>query len=92
MDIVNPLAQQYVERYTSPDDALLQQVLEETEKNHPHAHMISGHLQGQFLQMVSCMVQPQRILEVGTFTGYSALCLAKGLQSRGPRPRPPVSG
>ena len=83
MDIVNPLAQQYVERYTSPDDALLQQVLAETERSHPHAHMISGHLQGQFLQMVSCMVQPQRILEIGTFTGYSALCLAKGLQKEG---------
>ena len=83
MDIVNPLAQQYVERYTSPDDALLQQVLEETEKSHPHAHMISGHLQGQFLQMVSCMIRPQRILEIGTFTGYSALCLAKGLQKEG---------
>lgn len=83
MDIVNPLAQQYVERYTSADEALLQQVLEETENAHPHAHMISGHLQGQFLQMVSCMVQPQRILEIGTFTGYSALCLAKGLQKEG---------
>lgn len=83
MDIVNPLAQQYVELYTSADDALLQQVLGETEQTHPHAHMISGHLQGQFLQMVSCMVQPQRILEIGTFTGYSALCLAKGLQKDG---------
>lgn len=83
MDIVNPLVQQYVEAYTTADDVLLQKVLEETEKNHPHAHMLSGHLQGQFLQMVSCMLQPQRILEIGTFTGYSALCLAKGLQKEG---------
>jgi predicted O-methyltransferase YrrM len=83
MDIVNPLAQQYVERYTSSDDVLLQQVLQETERRHPHAHMLSGHLQGQFLQMVSCMLQPRRILEIGTFTGYSALCLAKGLPTEG---------
>ena len=45
--------------------------------------MLSGHLQGKFLEMVSCMIKPQRILEIGTFTGYSALCLAKGLQPGG---------
>jgi len=83
MDIVNPLAQQYAEKYTSPDEALLQQVLTETEARHAHAHMLSGHLQGQLLQMISCMIRPQRILEIGTFTGYSALCLAKGLQKDG---------
>jgi caffeoyl-CoA O-methyltransferase len=83
MDIVNPLAQTYAEKYTTPDEALLQQVLAETEANHAHAHMLSGHLQGQFLAMISCMLQPRRILEIGTFTGYSALCLAKGLQKEG---------
>lgn len=83
MDIVHPLAQQYAEKYTTPDEALLQQVLTETEANHAHAHMLSGHLQGQLLQMISCMLQPRRILEIGTFTGYSALCLAKGLQKDG---------
>ncbi len=83
MDIVNPLAQQYAEKYTSPNEALLQRVLTETEANHAHAHMLSGHLQGQLLQMISCMLQPKRILEIGTFTGYSALCLAKGLQVDG---------
>jgi caffeoyl-CoA O-methyltransferase len=83
MDIVNPLAQQYAEKYTTTDDALLQKVLAETERAHAHAHMLSGHLQGQFLGMISCMLQPRRILEIGTFTGYSALCLAKGLQQEG---------
>ena len=83
MDIVNPLAQQYAEKYTSPDEALLQQVLAETVARHAHAHMLSGHLQGQLLQMISCMIRPQRILEIGTFTGYSALCLARGLQKEG---------
>jgi predicted O-methyltransferase YrrM len=45
--------------------------------------MISGPLQGKFLEMISCMLKPKKILEIGTFTGYSALCLAKGLQKHG---------
>ena len=45
--------------------------------------MLSGHLQGKLLEMVSCMVRPRRILEIGTFTGYSALCLARGLAPGG---------
>jgi predicted O-methyltransferase YrrM len=45
--------------------------------------MLSGHLQGKLLEMVSCMIRPGRILEIGTFTGYSALCLAKGLTEKG---------
>jgi len=83
MDIVHPPAQAYAENYTSAEDALLQEVAEYTYSQHAHAHMLSGHLQGKFLEMISCMIRPQRILEVGTFTGYSALCLAKGLQSDG---------
>src|SRR6476661_2343138 len=83
MDLIHPLVQAYAERYTTPDDALLDEVFQYTIQHHPHAHMISGHLQGKFLEMVSCMLQPQKILEIGTFTGYSALCLAKGLQPEG---------
>ena len=45
--------------------------------------MLSGHLQGKLLEMISCMIQPRRILEIGTFTGYSAFCLAKGLTDEG---------
>lgn len=45
--------------------------------------MLSGHLQGKVLEMLSCMLRPRRILEIGTFTGYSALCLAKGLPEDG---------
>jgi predicted O-methyltransferase YrrM len=45
--------------------------------------MLSGHLQGKLLEMISCMIQPKRILEIGTFSGYSALCLAKGLTTGG---------
>ena len=83
MDIVHPQAQAYAEKYSSPEDILLQEVAQFTNTHHAHAHMLSGHLQGKFLEMVSCMVQPLRILEIGTFTGYSALCLAKGLQPDG---------
>ena len=83
MDIVNPQAQLYAEKYTSADDLLLQEVLDFTVKHHAHAHMISGHLQGQLLKMISNMIKPKRILEIGTFTGYSALCLANGLDEAG---------
>ena len=83
MDIVHPPAQAYAEKYTSPEDTLLHEVAEYTYTQHEHSHMLSGHLQGKFLEMMSCMIRPKRILEIGTFTGYSALCLAKGLQPDG---------
>ena len=83
MDIVNAAVQQYSEKYTSPEDELLKKVFDFTVRNHPKHHMISGPLQGKFLEMVSSMVKPKKILEIGTFTGYSALCLAKGLQDEG---------
>jgi predicted O-methyltransferase YrrM len=83
MELVNPLAERYVEKYTSAEDALLAAISDFTYKQHPKSHMMSGHVQGKFLEMVSCMIQPQNILEIGTFTGYSALCLAKGLADDG---------
>ena len=83
MELTNSLAQQYSEKYTSIEDELLKEVADFTYKNHAHSQMLSGHLQGKFLEMISCMIRPKRILEVGTFTGYSALCLAKGLTENG---------
>jgi caffeoyl-CoA O-methyltransferase len=83
MELVNALSEQYVAAYSSDEDALLQSVNEFTMLHHPHAHMLSGKVQGQFLSAVSQLLQPKRILEVGTFTGYSALCLAHGLQTDG---------
>ena len=83
MDLVNPQAQTYAEKYTSAEDELLHEVAAYTYAEHAHAHMLSGHLQGKFLEMVSYMIKPDRILEIGTFTGYSALCLAKGLKPGG---------
>src|ERR1700694_3682923 len=83
MDIVDPRAQQYAEQYTTPEDALLQEIAAFTYAHHTRPHMLSGHLQGRLLEMISRMLQPQRILEIGTFTGYSALCLARGLAAEG---------
>jgi caffeoyl-CoA O-methyltransferase len=76
-------AHQYAEQFTSPLSPLLQEVLDYTLTQHPHAHMVSGHMQGQFLKMISQMIQPKRLLEIGTFTGFSALCLAEGLAPDG---------
>lgn len=83
MELINLLAEAYAKKHTSPEDALLKQISEDTTAHHKHAHMLSGHLQGKVLEFISCMLQPTYILEIGTFTGYSALCLAKGLQQGG---------
>lgn len=83
MELINPLAEQYAKQYTSPLDEILNEIEEFTLTNHPHAQMLSGHVQGKVLELFSKMIQPKRILEIGTFTGFSALCLAKGLQEGG---------
>ncbi|MEO6546881.1 MAG: O-methyltransferase [Ferruginibacter sp.] len=83
MDLVHPLAEQYAADFSSPEDELLQSVAQYTIESHAHAHMLSGQVQGDFLAIISSLLSPQRILEVGTFTGYSALCLAKGLAANG---------
>lgn len=83
MDLIHPLVEAYAERYTSSEDELIAEVGAFTRAHHPEQHMLSGHLQGKLLEMISRMVAPRRILEIGTFTGYSALCLAKGLTADG---------
>jgi caffeoyl-CoA O-methyltransferase len=83
LDLINPRVQQYAEEYSSAEDNLLKEVNEYTLKNYKEYVMLSGHLQGKVLEMISCMVRPSRILEIGTFTGYSALCLARGLAPDG---------
>jgi predicted O-methyltransferase YrrM len=83
MDLIHPLVQSYAGRFSAAEDVLLQQVAAQTYASHPQAHMLSGHIQGKFLEMISTLMQPKRILEIGTFTGYSALCLVKGLSKDG---------
>jgi caffeoyl-CoA O-methyltransferase len=83
MQWIDKLAEDYASKYTSPLDDVLQKTYEDTIANHPHAQMISGPVQGKFLEFISSLLQPKHILEIGTFTGFSAVCLAKGLQSGG---------
>jgi len=83
MDIINSLAQAYSEKFTSAQSELLNEIEIHTNSNHPHANMLSGHVQGRFLSLISTLLKPSRILEIGTFVGYSALCLSEGLQSGG---------
>ncbi|NCW88571.1 MAG: O-methyltransferase [Chitinophagia bacterium] len=83
MEILSTLAQQYAEIHSTPQDELLQEVESYTRAHHTEPHMISGFLQGRFLSLFSELVKPERILEIGTLTGFSALCLAKGLTSSG---------
>jgi len=83
MELINPLVQSYAESLSSPEDDLLKEINNFTLNNHSEYQMLSGHLQGKLLEMLSCMIRPRRILEIGTFTGYSAICLAKGLTDDG---------
>ena len=74
---------QYIKSHTTPEDSLLTQVERDTHQHVLAPRMVSGHIQGAVLQMLSMMIRPKRILEIGTFTGYSALCLARGLDKDG---------
>lgn len=73
----------YAETLTSPESPLLYRINRETYLQTPYPRMLSGHLQGAFLRMISLMLKPKRILEVGAFTGYSAICLAEGMPDDG---------
>ncbi len=83
MDIIQPDLQAYAERHTSEESALLKKINRDTHAQVMMARMLSGQLQGRVLAMISVMVRPRVILEIGTFTGYSAICLAEGLQNGG---------
>jgi predicted O-methyltransferase YrrM len=83
MDFLSPELQQYITQHTSPEPALLQQLNRETHTNVMKPRMLSGQVQGRFLAMLSQMIRPQQVLEIGTYTGYSAICLAEGLAPGG---------
>ncbi|MCI0750898.1 MAG: class I SAM-dependent methyltransferase [Flammeovirgaceae bacterium] len=83
MDITNPEIQLYSEQYTSKESELLKQINRDTHAHVLMPRMLSGHLQGRLLSMLSCMAKPKQILEIGTYTGYSAICLAEGLTPDG---------
>ena len=74
---------EYIEAHSSPEGAVLEQITRNTHLEVINPRMLSGHVQGRVLSMLSKMIRPKRILELGTFTGYSALCLAEGLVEDG---------
>ena len=73
----------YIEQHSSPESDVLKRITRSTHLEVINPRMLSGHVQGRVLSMFSQMIRPQRILELGTFTGYSALCLAEGLTENG---------
>lgn len=83
MEFLPPDIERYSTTHTSPEPEVLQRLNRETHAKILMPRMLSGHLQGRFLSMISHMIAPQRILEIGTYTGYSAICMAEGLKSGG---------
>ena len=80
---MNKNLEQYIEEFSTSEDPFLADLYRQTHLRFINPNMISGHLQGKFLEFISLMIKPQNILEIGTFTGYSAICLSKGLKPGG---------
>lgn len=74
---------EYIEQHSTPESDALRQIVHTTHIEMINPRMMSGHIQGRVLSMFSQMIRPQRILELGTFTAYSTLCLAEGLADDG---------
>jgi caffeoyl-CoA O-methyltransferase len=83
MDFIADEISEYCLKHSDKEDALLHEISRQTHLKTTQPRMLSGHLQGSFLSVISLLARPACILEIGTFTGYSALCLAKGLQPNG---------
>lgn len=83
MDFLPAALADYIASHTSPEPDYLQDLNRETWSKVLMPRMLSGHVQGRFLALLSRMIRPQRVLEIGTYTGYSALCLAEGLAEGG---------
>jgi caffeoyl-CoA O-methyltransferase len=83
MEFIEQELQAYVEAHTSPESTLLQQIDRDTHAYVLMPRMLSGHLQGRLLAMLAHMIKPRAVLEIGTYTGYSALCMAEGLHPEG---------
>lgn len=83
MEFPDPKIATYAEAHTSPESELLATLNRDTNANVMFPRMLSGHLQGRMLSMLSKMIRPEKILEIGTYTGYSAICLCEGLTDNG---------
>jgi predicted O-methyltransferase YrrM len=80
---MNKKLEQYIEQHSSPEDPVLEDLYRQTHIRFLNPNMVSGHLQGKLLEFISLMINPLNILEIGTFTGYSAICLSRGLRPGG---------
>ncbi len=80
---LDPGLEQYILDHTTPEDPLLAELNRETWLRTVHPQMLAGHLQGKILEMISHMIRPMYVLEIGTFTAYSSICLARGLAAGG---------
>ena len=83
MEFLDEAIEAYVERYTSEESKVLKELNRETYSRVLIPRMLAGHLQGRVISMFSHMINPRQVLEIGTYTGYSALCWAEGLQDEG---------
>ncbi|SHO63429.1 O-methyltransferase [Algoriphagus zhangzhouensis] len=83
MEFIDPALLAYCEDHTSQEDDLLKKITRETQAKVLMPRMISGHLQGKLLELFVKMLRPKTILEIGTYTGYSGLCMARGLAENG---------
>ncbi len=83
MEFIPKEIDQYAQHITTPESDVLRQLNRDTHAMILRPRMLSGHLQGKLLEMISNMIQPERVLEIGTYTGYSAICLAQGLTDNG---------
>ncbi|WP_395767986.1 O-methyltransferase [Aquirufa sp.] len=83
MEFIDEAIEEYARLFSDAPSNLLQSLDRETHAQILQPRMLSGHLQGRYLSMISKLISPKLIVEIGTFTGYSALCLAEGLQPNG---------
>ena len=83
MDFLAAPIEKYVDDHTSAEPEILKKLNRETHAHVLMPQMLSGHVQGSFLRMLSSMIKPEQVLEIGTFTGYSSICLAQGLKEGG---------
>ena len=83
MNFIDNDIMEYAESHSQEESELLKKLQRETHQKILQPRMVSGHYQGRFLSFISRLIKPEKILEVGTYTGYASLCLAEGLRKKG---------
>jgi len=81
--MIDKKLEEYIEQHTTPEEHVLYELNRQTHLKAVKPRMLSGHVQGIFLKMISRMIRPKRVLEIGTYTGYSAICLSEGIPEGG---------